>query len=143
MNDIFCIRTIVYKKMNVYSEEIAKIEEILLNDIDLNTLTSITNKSVTLRVELNLELFNCELPLLRKETNSERMKRIQLQQYKEKLTPLLRTIVDKIGEELEKIFSEYLAEELRNPYELTIKKILFERQVRDLKGLFLSIDNVL
>ena len=108
--------------MNVYSEEIAKIEEILLNDIDLNTLTSITNKSVTIRVEINLELFNCELPLLRKETNSEKLKRMQLQQYKEKLTPLLQTIVDKIGEELEKTFSEYLTEELRIPYEQTIKK---------------------
>ena len=96
------------------------------------------NKEIILKT-----IWRCELPLLRKETNSERMKRIQLQQYKEKLTPLLQTIVDKIGEELEKIFSEYLAEELRNPYELTIKKVLFERQVRDLKGLFLSIDNVL
>ena len=143
MNDIFCIRTIVYKKMNVYSEEIAKIEEILSNDTDLNALTRITNKSVTLRVEIDLELFNRELPLLREETNSEKLEKMQLQQYREKLTPLLQTIVDKIGEELERIFSEYLTEELRNPYERTIKKVLFEGQVRDLKSLFLSIDNVL
>ena len=129
--------------MNVYSEEISKIEETLSNNIDLPTLTRIANKSVELRVEIDMEVSNCELPLLREETNSEKLKRTQIQQCKEKMTPLLQTIVDKIGNELERIFSEYLTEELRHPYEQTIKKVLFERQFKDLKNLFLSIDNIL
>ena len=90
-----------------------------------------------------MELFNRELPLLREETNSEKLEKMQLQRYREKMAPLLQTIVDRIGKELERIFSEYLTEELRNPYEQTIKKVLFERQFKDLKNLFLSIDNVL
>ena len=44
---------------------------------------------------------------------------------------------------MEKIFSQYLTEELRNPHIRTMKKTLFERQFKDLKGLFLSIDNAL
>ena len=44
---------------------------------------------------------------------------------------------------MEKIFSEYLTEELRDPRRRTMKKTLFERQFKDLKRLFLSIDNAL
>ena len=129
--------------MNIYSEEISKIKEILSNNIDLHELTLITNKSVELRVEIDMELSNREIPLLREETESERLKKAQLQRHKEEMIPLLQTIVDKIGKEMERIFSEYLTEELRNPRGQTIKKVLFERQFKDLKRLFLSVDDIL
>ena len=129
--------------MNIYSEEISKIKEILSNNIDLHELTLITNKSVELRVEIDMELSNREIPLLREETESERLKKAQLQRHKEEMIPLLQTIVDKIGKEMERIFSEYLTEERRNPSGQTIKKVLFERQFKDLKRLFLSVDDIL
>ena len=129
--------------MNIYSEEISKIKEILSNNINLHELTLITNKSVELRVEIDMELSNHEIPLLREETESERLKKAQLQRHKEEMIPLLQTIVDKIGTEMERIFSEYLTEELRNPRGRTIKKVLFERQFKDLKRLFLSVDDIL
>ena len=89
-----------------------------------------------------MELSNYEIPSLRRETESKELEKMQLQLHKEEITLFLQKIVDKIGDEMEKIFSEYLTEELRDPRR-TMKKTLFERQFKDLKRLFLSIDNAL
>ena len=58
------------------------------------------------------------------------------------MTRLLQKIAtEEIGNRIEKLVSEYLTEELRNPHRRTMKKISFERQSRELKSLFLLIDS--
>ena len=66
----------------------------------------------------------------------------KLQSYKEETTLLLQQIVtEKIGNRFEKLFSEYIAEELKNPRIQTMKKILLTQEFRELKGLFSSINS--
>ena len=66
----------------------------------------------------------------------------KLQSYKEEMTLLLQRIVaEKIRNRFEKLFSEYLTEELKDPRTQTMRKILLERESKELKSLFLSIDS--
>ena len=73
-------------------------------------LTLVSNKCVELQFEVKMELSNYEIPSLRRETESKELEKMQLQLHKEEMTLLLQKIVDKIGDEMEKIFSEYLTE---------------------------------
>ena len=119
--------------MNIFKES-------LTQNVDMHNLTTMTNKGVGLYVEIETELFTQTIPPLQGEIDARTV--AKLQSYKEEMTLLLRRIVEKkIGNRFEKLFSEYLTEELRNPRTQTVKKILFERESKELKSLFLLIDS--
>ena len=127
--------------MSQYKGEISYIKNALLtNEVELNALKAMTKKCIELHYEVRIDLSD-EIPSLRGETTADRTQK--LQSYKEEIDLLLREIVDKIGNKMEKIFSNYLSEELENPYRETMEKFLFEKHFRELKNLFLSIDRVL
>ena len=127
--------------MDQYKGEIANIENTLLtNEVELNTLKAMTKKCIELHYEVRIDLSN-EIPSLRGEAIADRTQK--LQSYKEEVDILLQKIVDKIGNKMETIFSDYLSEELKNPYRETMEKFLFEKHFGELKDLFLSIDRVL
>ena len=103
-------------------------------------LKTMTNKCIELHYEVGIDLSD-EIPSLQKETTTSRT--LELQLYRGEIDLLLHNIIEKIGNEMEKIFSNYLTEELNNPHIQTTEKFLFEKNFRELKSLFLSIDRVL
>ena len=126
--------------MNNYDERITHIKESLVQELDMYELTVVTNKGVGLYVEIETDSFTQTIPPLRGEIDEQAV--AKLQSYKEEMTLLLQRIVtEKIGNGFEKLFSEYMAEELKNPRIQTIKKILLAREFEELKGLFLSINS--
>ena len=128
--------------MNNYNERIVSLKEGLTRELNIHELTIIINKGLGLYIEVETDLFTQSLPSLRENINEQTI--MELQSCKEKMTSLLQRIVEQeIGDRLEKLFSEYLTEELKNPRTQTMRKILYERESKKLKALFVSIDNVL
>ena len=124
-----------------YEKEIMHIKNALLTrEVELNVLKTMTSKCIKLRYEVGIDLAD-EIPSLQKETLTNRT--LELQLYRGEIDLLLHNIIEKIGNEMEKIFSNYLTEELNNPHIQTTEKFLFEKDFRELKSLFLSIDRVL
>ena len=108
----------------------------------MHELTVVVNKGLGLHIEVETELFTQSLPSLRGDIDEQTVMELRL--CKEEIASLLKKIVEKeIGDRLEKLFSGYLAEELKNPRIRTMRKILCERESQELKALFLSIDSVL
>ena len=125
---------------NRYEEEIMYVKSALLpSNVELDVLQTMTNKCIELRYEVGIDLAD-DIPSLQNETTS---KTTELQLYRGEIDLLLHKIVKKIGDGMEKIFSDYLTEELNNPRIQTAKKFLFEKNFKELKSLFLSIDRVL
>ena len=128
--------------MNNYNERIVSLKEDLTRELNIHELTIIINKGLGLYIEVETDLFTQSLPSLRENINEQAI--MELQSCKEKMTSLLQRIVEQeIEDRLEKLFSEYLMEELKNPRTQTMRKILYERESKELKALFVSIDNVL
>ena len=128
--------------MNNYNERIVSLKEDLTRELNIHELTVVINKELGLYIEVETDLFTQSLPSLRGSINEQAI--MELQSCKEKMTSLLQKIVEReIGDRLEKLFSEYLTEELKNPRTQTMRKILYERESKELKALFVSIDNVL
>ena len=128
--------------MNNYNERIVSLQEDLTRELDIHELTVVINKGLGLYIEVETDLFTQSLPSLHGNINEQAI--MELQSCKEKMTSLLQKIVEKeIGDRLEKLFSKYLTEELKNPRTQTMRKILYERESKELKALFVSIDNVL
>ena len=126
--------------MNRYEEEIMYVKSALLpSDVELDVLQTMTSKCIELRYEVGIDLAD-EIPSLQRETIS---RTTELQLYRGEIDLLLHKIIEKIGDEMEKIFSDYLTEELNNPRIQTAKKFLFEKNFKELKNLFLSIDRIL
>ena len=128
--------------MNNYNERITSIKEDLTRELNMRELTIVVNKGLGLHIEVETELFTQSLPSLRGDIDEQTVTELRL--CKEEIASLLKKIAEKeIGDRLEKLFSGYLTEELKNPRVRTIKKILYERETQELKALFLSIDSVL
>ena len=128
--------------MNNYNERIVSLKEDLTREPNIHELTVVINKGLGLYIEVETDLFTQSLPSLRGNINEQAV--MELQSCKEKMTSLLQRIVEKeIGDRLEKLFSGYLTKELKNPRTQTVRKILYERESKELKALFVSIDNVL
>ena len=128
--------------MNNYNERIASIKEDLTRELNMRELTIVVNKGLGLHIEVETELFTQSLPSLRGDIDEQTVTKLRL--CKEEIASLLKKIAEKeIGDRLEKVFSGYLTEELKNPRIRTIKKILYERETQELKALFSSIDSVL
>ena len=128
--------------MNDYNERIASLKEDLTRELNMHELTVVVNKGLGLHIEVETELFTQSLPSLRGDIDEQTVMELRL--YKEEIASLLKKIVEKeIGDRLEKLFSGYLAEELKNPRIRTMRKILCKRESQELKALFLSIDSVL
>ena len=128
--------------MNNYNERIASVKEDLTRELNMRELTIVVNKGLGLHIEVETELFTQSLPSLRGDIDEQTVTELRL--CKEEIASLLKKIAEKeIGDRLEKVFSGYLTEELKNPRIRTIKKILYERETQELKALFSSIDSVL
>ena len=107
--------------MNDYDERIAQTRESLTQEPNMYELTTMINKGVGLYIKIKTELFTQTLPPLRGEIDKQIV--AELQSRKEEMKLLLQRIAEeKIGKKFEKLFSEYLAEELENPHTQTIKK---------------------
>ena len=128
--------------MNNYNERIVHFREGLTLELNMHELTVKINEGLGLYVEIKTDLFTQTLPPLRGGIDEQTV--AELQSYKKEMTFLLHKIAEeKIGNKFEKLFSEYLTEELKNPRNHTMKKELLERESKELKRLFLSIDNTL
>ena len=108
----------------------------------MRELTVKVNEGLGLYIEIKTDLFTQTLPSLLGETDEQAVTELQL--YKKEMASLLHELAEKeIGCRFEKIFSKYLTEELRNPRSHTLKKKQLEYESKELKRLFLSIDNAL